>query len=56
MYCGAKICDNFNKKQWEKSYDVQIIKPFQGQTVTLERWRTKRSYLMGKMENLCARL
>jgi len=49
MYCGAKICDNSHKKQWEKSYIVQIIKPFQGQTVALERWPTECSYVMRNM-------
>jgi len=56
MYCGAKICDNSHKKQSEKSYNVQIIKPFQGQTVALERWPTECSYVRGKMRYLRAKL
>lgn len=56
MYCGAKICDNSHKKQCEKSYNVQIIKPFQGQTVALERWPTECSYVIGKMGCLRGKL
>lgn len=56
MYRGAKTCDNSHKWQKGKSYNVQIIKPFQGQTVALDRWPTERSYVMGEMGYLHAKL